>query len=69
SQAITTVFKAMQAGNPTQDLLALTYMDMLGQVADGHATKIFLPLEASGTLGALSTIAEAFKTDIQAKKK
>jgi len=69
AQAISTVFKAIHEGNPTQDLLALKYMEMLANVADGQATKIFLPLEASGTLGALSTIAEAFKTDIQAKKK
>jgi regulator of protease activity HflC (stomatin/prohibitin superfamily) len=69
SQAIVTVFKAIHDGNPTQDLLALKYMEMLGTVADGQATKIFLPLEASGTLGALSTIAEAFKTDIKGKQK
>jgi regulator of protease activity HflC (stomatin/prohibitin superfamily) len=69
AQAITTVFKAMHDGNPSQDILALKYMETLGTVADGQATKIFLPLEASGTLGALSTIAEAFKTDMQSKKK
>ncbi len=69
SQAIITVFKAIHDGNPTQDLLALKYMEMLGTVADGQATKIFLPLEASGTLGALSAIAEAFKTDPKAKQK
>jgi len=67
-QAILTVFKAIHDGNPTQDLLALKYMEMLGNVADGQATKIFLPLEASSTLGALSTIAEAFKTDFKTKK-
>jgi regulator of protease activity HflC (stomatin/prohibitin superfamily) len=69
AQAIQTVFKAIHEGNPSQDLLALKYMEMLGQVADGQATKIFLPLEASGTLGALSTIAEAFKTDLKPKTK
>ncbi len=69
SQAILTVFKAIHDGNPTQDLLALKYMEMLGNVANGQATKIFLPLEASGTLGALSTIAEAFKTDLKPKSK
>jgi regulator of protease activity HflC (stomatin/prohibitin superfamily) len=68
AQAISTVFKAIHEGNPTQDLLALKYMEMLGNVADGQATKIFLPLEASGTLGALSAIAEAFKPDMQKKK-
>ena len=69
SQAILTVFKAIHDGNPTQDLLALKYMEMLANVANGQATKIFLPLEASGTLGALSTIAEAFKTDVKTKGK
>src|SRR5580658_9950563 len=69
SQAILTVFKAIHDGNPTQDLLALKYMEMLGNVANGQATKIFLPLEASGTLGALSAIAEAFKNDNKSVKK
>jgi regulator of protease activity HflC (stomatin/prohibitin superfamily) len=68
-QAILTVFKAIHDGNPTQDLLALKYMEMLAKVGDGQATKIFLPLEAAGTLGALSTIAEAFKTDLKTKAK
>jgi hypothetical protein len=44
-------------------------MEMLKNVADGQATKIFLPLEAAGTLGALGTIAEAFKTDLKGKGK
>jgi regulator of protease activity HflC (stomatin/prohibitin superfamily) len=69
AQAITSVFKAIHEGNPTQDLLALKYMEMLAKVADGQATKIFLPLEASGTLGALSAIAEAFKADAKSKAK
>lgn len=67
-QAILTVFKSIHDGNPTQDLLALKYMEMLANVANGQSTKIFMPLEASNTLGALSTIAEAFKTDFKPKK-
>jgi len=67
AQAIVTVFKAMHDGNPTQEILALKYMETLGNVADGQATKIFLPLEAAGTLGALSSIAESFKTDVKSK--
>jgi regulator of protease activity HflC (stomatin/prohibitin superfamily) len=69
AQAIINVFKAIHDGNPTQDLLALKYMEMMANVADGQATKIFLPLEASGTLGALSAIAEAFKNDNKPIKK
>jgi regulator of protease activity HflC (stomatin/prohibitin superfamily) len=69
AQATLNVFKAIHDGNPSQDLLALKYMEMLAKVADGQATKIFMPLESSGTLGALSTIAEAFKTDLKVTKK
>ncbi len=68
SQAILTVFKAIHDGKPTQDVLALKYMEMMSNVAHGPATKIFLPMEAAGTLGALSSIAEAFKTDVNPKK-
>jgi regulator of protease activity HflC (stomatin/prohibitin superfamily) len=68
-QAILTVFKSIHDGNPTQDLLTLKYMEMMGHVANGQATKIFMPLEATGTLGALSSIAEAFKTDVKSKQK
>src|SRR5579859_4056951 len=69
AQATLNVFKAIHDGNPTQDLLALKYMEMLANVANGQATKVFLPLEATGTLGALSSIAEAFKTDLKSKQK
>lgn len=60
-EAITTVFSAMHAGNPTNDVLALKYMEALAKVADGKATKIFLPMETSGVLGSVAGIAELFK--------
>ena len=60
-QAIRTVFDAIHAGNPTPDLLAIKYLEALSRVANGKATKIFLPLEASGVMGAVAAIGDAFK--------
>ncbi|MGH8998668.1 MAG: SPFH domain-containing protein [Acidimicrobiia bacterium] len=57
------VFDAIHAGGPTPDLIALKYLEMLGNVANGRATKVFLPLDTSGYLGSLAGIAELFKGD------
>jgi regulator of protease activity HflC (stomatin/prohibitin superfamily) len=61
AQAIQTVFNAIHAGNPTSDLLAIKYLETLGRVANGKATKVFLPLEATGILGAVAALGDAFK--------
>ncbi|MGD8413049.1 MAG: SPFH domain-containing protein [Candidatus Latescibacterota bacterium] len=60
-QAIERVFGAIHNGNPTNDLIAIKYLEMLGQVADGQATKVFLPLETAGVLGSIGGIGELFK--------
>ena len=60
-QAIERVFQAIHNGNPTPDLLAIKYMETLEGVADGKATKIFLPLDTSGVLGSVAAIGELFK--------
>jgi regulator of protease activity HflC (stomatin/prohibitin superfamily) len=60
-QAIRTVFEAIHAGNPTPDLLAIKYLETLSRVANGKATKIFLPLEATGVMGAMAAMGDAFK--------
>jgi regulator of protease activity HflC (stomatin/prohibitin superfamily) len=48
------------SGNPTTYLIALKYLDALAEIARGQATKIFLPVEATGVLGALAGIKEMF---------
>jgi regulator of protease activity HflC (stomatin/prohibitin superfamily) len=55
------VYQAIHAGKPTNDLIAIKYLETLAKIADGKATKIFLPIESSGPLGALAGIAELFK--------
>lgn len=60
-QAIETVFDAIHKGNPTNDLIAIKYLEALGVVANGQATKVFLPLETSGVLGSIAGIGELLK--------
>ena len=62
------VFNAIHSGRPTNDLLAIKYLETLGKIADGKATKIFLPLETSNVLGSLGGIAELFKEKQEDKK-
>lgn len=58
--AIDKVFSAIHAGRPTHDLLAVKYLEALAKIADGQATKIFLPLEATGMLAGIAAIGDAF---------
>ena len=59
-QAIERVFSAIHNGDPTPDLIAIRYLEALQEVADGNATKIFLPMEMSGILGSIGAIGEMF---------
>ena len=61
--AIQKVYAAIHEGNPDDGLIAVKYMESLEKIADGNATKVFLPLESSGVLGSVSGIAELFKED------
>ena len=62
-QAIERVFGAIHAGDPSPDLIAIRYLDALAQIADGKATKLFLPLETSGILGSIGAIKELFENE------
>jgi len=61
AQAIETVYGAIHKGDPTNDLIAIKYLEALQKIADGQATKIFLPLETSGILGSIGGISELLK--------
>ena len=62
-RAIERVYGAIHTGDPTADLIAIKYLEALGNIADGQATKIFLPMEMSGILGSVGAIGELFKGD------
>ena len=59
-QAIERVYGAIHNGNPTKDLIAIKYLDALAKIADGNATKLFIPYEASAAMSSLGVIKEIF---------
>ena len=58
STAIELIFGAIHTGDPTPDLIAIRYLEALKSVADGNATKIFLPLDTSGLTNAMASLSE-----------
>ena len=69
AEAIEKVFGAIHKGDPTNDLIAIKYLESLEKVAEGNATKIFLPADLSATLGSIGAISELFKDDKSEEKK
>ena len=59
--AVQRVFDAIKAAEPDDKLIAIRYLDTLQKMADGQSTKIYLPYEATGVLGALGGIGELFQ--------
>ena len=58
---IETVFNAIHAGNPDAGLIAIRSLEALERVADGKATKIFLPSELGSALASLGAVGELFR--------
>jgi len=56
--AIRDVYTAIHDGGPSPDLIAIKYLEALQAVADGRATKIFLPTEMGGLFGTVGGLAE-----------
>jgi regulator of protease activity HflC (stomatin/prohibitin superfamily) len=55
SQAIETVFKAIHDGDPDPKLLAYQYLQVLPQIAQGDANKVWvIPSELTSALGGIS---------------
>ncbi|MGB9838410.1 SPFH domain-containing protein [Methanothermobacter sp.] len=69
AKAILSVFRAMHEGDPTNDIIALRYLEALEKVADGRATKILLPVEATGILGSIAGISEMLSDPSRASEK
>lgn len=59
--ATRTVYQAIHDGDPSNDLIAIKYLEALQGIADGRATKIYLPLDTGSVYGSLAGIAELFK--------
>jgi regulator of protease activity HflC (stomatin/prohibitin superfamily) len=65
---IETIFKAIHEGKPTNDLIAIKYLETLQKIADGKATKIFIPVEATGVLSSIAGIKELFSETKETKE-
>jgi regulator of protease activity HflC (stomatin/prohibitin superfamily) len=63
------VYQAIHNGKPTQDLIAIKYLEALQKMSEGPATKILLPLEISGLAGAVAAAAELMKSPANDGKK
>ncbi len=61
-------FDGIHKGSPTKDVIAIQYLDTLGKMANGTATKVFLPYESSALLGSLGAIKEIFSEGKDKKK-
>ncbi|MDR0485666.1 MAG: SPFH/Band 7/PHB domain protein [Elusimicrobiota bacterium] len=62
---IEVIYNAIHGGKPTNDLIAIKYLEALEKVANGKATKVFLPLETMGVTASIGGIAELFKDNIK----
>ena len=60
ARAVERVYSAIHEGDPTPDLIAIKYLEALAQIADGKATKVFIPLESARILGSMGAVAELF---------
>jgi regulator of protease activity HflC (stomatin/prohibitin superfamily) len=61
AKAISKVFGAIHEGRPTKDILMIKYLEALEKMADGKATKIFMPLETSGMLSGAAALGEMLR--------
>src|SRR5215213_2368471 len=60
AKAIETVFGAIHAGDPDPKLLAYQYLQMLPQIAQGEANKVWIiPSEITNALGSLGGVVES----------
>jgi regulator of protease activity HflC (stomatin/prohibitin superfamily) len=62
AQGIKNVYEAIHTGDPTPDLVQIRYLETLKYVANGSATKIFMPLEMQGLASAGGAIGELVKS-------
>jgi regulator of protease activity HflC (stomatin/prohibitin superfamily) len=58
AKAIESVYGAIAVANPDERLIAIQYIDSLKAIANGKASKIFVPYEATALLGAVGSLRE-----------
>lgn len=63
AEEINRVYSAIMDAKPDQNLVALKSLEALEKVADGKASKVFIPFDASKAMGALGAASEILKND------
>ncbi|MEM8922306.1 MAG: SPFH domain-containing protein [Actinomycetota bacterium] len=63
AEAIRSVYGAITDSNTDDRVIAIKYLETLQEMADGNATKIFVPADMSAALGSIGGIAEMLRTD------
>ena len=61
--AIQMVYGAINSSGTDERVIAIKYLEALQGIANGRATKIFVPADMSAALGSIGTIAELFRGD------
>jgi regulator of protease activity HflC (stomatin/prohibitin superfamily) len=56
SQAIGNVYAAINAGNPTPELIAVLQLDTMSRFAYSPNSKVIVPMESAGLLGAVQAL-------------
>ncbi|HEX4215608.1 MAG TPA: SPFH domain-containing protein [Candidatus Dormibacteraeota bacterium] len=56
AQAVSTVYQAITSSRPTPELLAVLQLDTLGKVATSPNSKIVVPFESAGLMGAAQAL-------------
>ena len=57
------VLQALNKAAPSASVIQLKYLEALGQVANGQATKLVVPLESAAFMGGVASVAEGLKKD------
>ena len=60
AEAIRTVFEAIRDAGTDDRVIAIKYLEALQGIANGRATKVFIPADMSALMGSLGGIAELF---------
>ena len=63
AEAIRSVYGAINQSGTDERVIAIKYLETLEGIANGRATKIFIPADMSATLGAIGGIAEMLRGD------
>ena len=63
AEAIRSVYGAINQSGTDERVIAIKYLETLQGIANGRATKIFVPADMSATLGAIGGIAEMLRGD------